>query len=102
MNGGYIMSKSKRILFWTICYVLSFVSLMIAFPILLFTFYPYSIIALVIYMIVMVILSILSFHKSTTKHIVIKQVLFVFQLIPVATLIAVLVSIETGWLRFPG
>lgn len=96
------MSKSKRILFWTICYVLSFVSLLIAFPILLFTFYPYSIIALVIYMIVMVILSILSFQKSTTKHIAIKQVLFVFQLIPVATLIAVLVSIETGWLRFPG
>ncbi len=96
------MRKAKRILFWTICYVLSFVSLIIAFPILLFTFYPYIIVAVAIYTIVMVILSVLSFHKSAIKHTAIKQVLFVFQLIPIVTLIAVLVSIETGWLHFPG
>lgn len=96
------MSKSKRILFWTICYVLSFVSLIIAFPILLFTFYPYSIIAVVIYTIVMVFLSALNFHKSAIKLTAIKPMLLVFLLIPIVTLITVLVSIETGWLHFPG
>ena len=101
MNGGYIMSKSKRILFWTICYVLSFVSLIIAFPILLFTFYPYSIIAVVIYTIVIVFLSALNFHKSAIKLTAIKPMLLVFLLIPIVTLITVLVSIETGWLHFP-
>ena len=96
------MSKSKRILFWTICYFLSFVSLIIAFPILLFTFYPYSIVAVVIYTIVIIILSVLNFHKSTIKPIAIKQILFVFLLIPIVTLIAVWVSIEMRWLHFPG
>lgn len=96
------MSKSKRILFWTICYILSFVSLIIAFPILLFTFYPYSIIAVAIYTIVMVIMSVLSFYKSAINHTAIKPMLFVFLLIPIVTLITVLVSIETGWLHFPG
>ena len=96
------MSKSKRILFWTICYILSFVSLIIAFPIVLFTFYPHSIIAIVIYTIVMVILSVLSFHKSAIKHTSIKSMLFVFLIIPIVTIITVLVSIETGWLHFPG
>lgn len=96
------MSKSKRILFWTICYFLSFVSLIIAFPILLFTFYPYSIVAVAIYTIVIIILSVLNFHKSTIKPTAIKQILFVFLLIPIVTLIAVWVSIEMRWLHFPG
>ena len=102
IKGGHIMSKSKRILFWTICYILSFVSLIIAFPIVLFTFYPHSIIAIVIYTIVMVILSALNFHKSAIKLTAIKPMLLVFLLIPIVTLITVLVSIETGWLHFPG
>ena len=93
------MNTPKRILFWTVCYILSFVSLIIAFPVLLFTFYPYSIIAIAIYTIVVIILSISSF---TTKRIALKPILFVSLLIPIVTLITVLVSIETGWLHFPG
>ena len=96
------MSKSKRVLFWTICYVLSFISLILAFPILLFTFYPYSIVVVAIYTIVVAIMSVLSFHESAIKHTAIKTMLVVFLLIPTVTLITVLVSIETGWLRFPG
>ena len=96
------MSKSKRILFWTICYVLSFISLILAFPILLFTFYPYSIVFVAIYTIIVAIMSVLSFHKSAIKHTAIKSMLVVFLLIPTVTLITVLVSIETGWIRFPG
>ena len=96
------MRRAKRSLFWTICYILSFVSLIIAFPSLLFTFYPYSIIAIAIYTIDMIILSVLSFHKSTIKYTSLKQALFVFLLIPIITLIAVLVSIEIGWIHFPG
>ena len=102
VEGGYIMSKSKRILFWTICYILSLVGLIIAFPILLFTFYPYSIIGVTIYAVVTVILSVLSFCKSAVKHTAIKQMLFVFLLIPIVILIVVLASIETGVIRFPG
>ena len=92
----------KKILFWAICYILSISSLISAFPILLFTFYPYSIMAVAIYTIAMVIMSVLSFRKSTIRAAKIKQLLFVFLLIPIITLIAVLVSIETGWLHFPG
>ena len=96
------MSKSKIVLFWTICYVLSFVSLILSFPILLFAFYPYSIVVIAIYTIVVAILSVLSFHKSAIKLTAIKPMLLVFLLIPIVTLITVLVSIETGWLHFPG
>ena len=96
------MSKSKIVLFWTICYVLSFVSLILSFPILLFAFYPYSIVVIAIYTIVVAILSVLSFHKSAIKHTAIKPMLVVFLLIPTVTLITVLFLIETGWLRFPG
>ena len=71
------MSKSKIVLFWTICYVLSFVSLILSFPILLFAFYPYSIVVIAIYTIVVAILSVLSFHKSAIKHTAIKPMLVV-------------------------
>ena len=95
------MNKSKKILFWTVCYILSFVSLIIAFPILLFTFYPYSIIVITVYAIVVAILSVLSFHNNIIKHKTIKPILVIFLLIPMITLITVLLSIETGLLHFP-
>ena len=100
--GGYIMSKSKRIIFWVICYILSFLSLFIAFPILLFSFYPYSIIAVAVYVVAIVVLSVFSFLKNNNKHKILKKLLFGVMLLPVIALLTILVSIEAGWLHYPG
>ena len=96
------MSKSKRIIFWVICYILSFLSLFIAFPILLFSFYPYSIIAVAVYVVASVVLSVFSFLKNNNKHKILKKLLFGVMLLPVIALLTILVSIEAGWLHYPG
>ena len=96
------MSKSKRIIFWIICYILSFLSLFIAFPILLFSFYPYSIIAVAVYVVAIVVLSVFSFLKNNNKHKILKKLLFGVMLLPVIALLTILVSIEAGWLHYPG
>ena len=96
------MSKSKRIIFWVICYILSFLSLFIAFPILLFSFYPYSIIAVAVYVVAIVVLSVFSFLKNNNKHKLLKKLLFGVMLLPVIALLTILVSIEAGWLHYPG
>jgi NADH:ubiquinone oxidoreductase subunit 6 (subunit J) len=96
------MSKSKRIIFWVICYILSFLSLFIAFPILLFSFYPYSIIAVAVYVVAIVVLSVFSFLKNNNKHKILKKLLFGVMLLPVIALLTILVSIEAGWLHYPG
>ena len=96
------MSKSKRIIFWVICYILSFLSLFIAFPILLFSFYPYSIIAVAFYVVAIVVLSVFSFLKNNNKHKILKKLLFGVMLLPVIALLTILVSIEAGWLHYPG
>ena len=96
------MSKSKRIIFWIICYILSFLSLFIAFPILLFSFYPYSIIAVAVYVVAIVVLSVFSFLKNNNKHKLLKKLLFGVMLLPVIALLTILVSIEAGWLHYPG
>lgn len=96
------MSKSKRIIFWVICYILSFLSLFIAFPILLFSFYPYSIIAVAVYVVAIVVLSVFSFQKNNNKHKILKKLLFGVMLLPVIALLTILVSIEAGWLHYPG
>ena len=96
------MSKSKRIIFWVICYILSFLSLFIAFPILLFSFYPYSIIAVAVYVVAIVVLSVFSFLKNNNKHKILKKLLFGVMLLPIIALLTILVSIEAGWLHYPG
>lgn len=96
------MSKSKRIIFWVICYILSSLSLFIAFPILLFSFYPYSIIAVAVYVVAIVVLSVFSFLKNNNKHKILKKLLFGVMLLPVIALLTILVSIEAGWLHYPG
>lgn len=96
------MSKSKRIIFWVICYILSFLSLFIAFPILLFSFYPYSIIAVAVYVVAIVVLSVFSFLKNNNKHKILKKLLFGVMLLPVIALLTILVSIDAGWLHYPG
>ena len=94
-------NKSKIILFWIICYVLSLTSLTITFPILLLTFYPYSVISIAFYVIGLVALSLLSFYKRNVNN-TIKTVLFCFLLIPIVALIITLVAIQIGLLHFPG
>ena len=97
-----MMRGPKRILLWMICYVISFLCFIIDFPVLLFAFYPYSIAALAIYIIVVAMLSVLRFRKSADQYTEIKLTLVIFLLIPMVVLIATFISIEMGWLRFPG
>ena len=96
------MSKSRKFLFWTICYMLSFLSLITVFPILLFAFYPYTVLAVAMYVVMVVVFSVLSFRKSAIKRNIIKRILFGALLVPIIVLITALVSIELGWLRYPG
>ena len=93
--------KNKKLLLWIIGFVLSIVSFALCFPILLFTFYPYSIVVFSIYAIMVIILSALSFYKKTQSR-TIKRMLGLILVIPMIALIAVLISIQVGWLRFPG
>ena len=93
------MLKSK--IFWIVSCILSFVSFVVAFPVLLLTFYPYSIIAVALYIVIVIILSALCCRKST-QSIAKKRLLFSVLLIPVIALILILISIETGWIYFPG
>ena len=95
------MKKTKTILFWVICFTLSLTSLVVSFPILLFTFYPYSIAVIALYVVIVSVLSVLSFHRNTQSTAK-KRVLFGVLLVPIVALITILVSIEAGWLRFPG
>ena len=96
------MNKSRSFVFWIICYILSLVCLIIAFPIVLFTLYPYSIIAVGIYVVLIVLLSISSFRSNTNKQIILKRVLFSMLLVPVVLFLTTLVAIEMGWLNYPG
>ena len=96
------MNKSRKLLFWTICYIFSFASLVIAFPIILFTLYPYSIIAVALYAMSIIVLSVLSFRKSANRHTIYKKILFCMLLVPIIALLTILVAIETGWLHYPG
>lgn len=95
------MNKTKRLLFWIISYTFSLTSLIISFPVVLFTFYPYSIIAIAIYAVLLIVLSVLSFSKKNRNKIF-PRALFGMLLIPIITLLSVLVSIQIGWLHFPG
>ena len=95
------MNKSKIIWFWIVCYILSLASLIITFPILLLTFYPYSVISVAFYVIGLITLSLLSFHKINVRN-TIKKVLFCFLLLPIVILIIILIAIQAGVLHFPG
>ena len=96
------MNKSKKIIFWVCYYILSLATFIIAFPITLFTFYPYSIIAFVVYAIAIVILSVFSFRKNASKNTISKKALFGVMLVPIIALLTILISIEAGWLHYPG
>ena len=85
-----------------VCYILSLSSLLAAFPITLFLFYPYSVIILVVYAITIVFLSGFRFRKKTVPHTNIKKILFSVLLIPIIILLIILVSIQTGILHYPG
>ena len=96
------MHKSKRIIFLVVCYTLSFLSLIIAFPTLLFAFYPFSVISVIVYVVAVFVLSVFSFRKNNPKQTILKKALFGVMLVPIITLLAILVSIEVGWLHYPG
>ena len=96
------MNKTKGILFWIVCYSISLASLIVSFPIVLFTLYPYSIIGIAVYAIVVIVLSILSFRKIANKNTIPKRVLFGVLLVPIITLSSILVLIQAGWLHYPG
>ena len=96
------MNKSKKIIFWVCYYILSLASFIIAFPITLFIFYPYSIIAFVVYAVAIVILSVFSFRKNAPKNATSKKVLFGVMLVPIIALLTILISIEADWLHYPG
>lgn len=95
------MSKSKILIFWAILFILSIISFVLCFPLLLLSFYPYSIVVLSLYAIIVAILSVLSFHKKT-QSIKIKRILWWILLVPMVALIVILISIQTQWLHFPG
>ena len=94
------MRKNK--LFWIIYIAISFVALIVAFPTLLFTTYPYGIIAIALYLIIALILSVYSLKRNTPESERIKKVLFIWMLIPIITLITMLILIGIGIIQFPG
>ena len=96
------MSKSKKVIVWIAGYIISLSSLLAALPIALFLFYPYSVLALVVYVITIVLLSLFSFRKTTVQHTNIKKLLFSVLLIPIIVLLAILISIQIGSLHYPG
>ena len=96
------MNKSKKILFWSVCYILSFACFILAFPILLFTLFPYSILIVGGYSFAVFVLSMLCFQKNALEKRILKKVLFGVLLVPVIALLVILVSTEAGWLHFPG
>ncbi len=96
------MIKSKSIVFWSIFYLITLVCFIISFPVLLFTFYPYSIIGIILYPITVILLSLLAFKKKNTDKPIFKTILFYILLLPVITLAILLISIEIGWIHFPG
>lgn len=96
------MRNLKRFFLWFICYILSSACLIMTFPIVLFTLYPYSIITVAFYAMAMVVLSVISFRNNAIEHTIIKRILFGMLLMPIIALLTILVSIETGWLHYPG
>ena len=96
------MKEIKSKLFWIIYIAISFVALIVAFPTLLFTTYPYGIIAIALYLVVALLLSVFSLRKSIPQSNSIKKVLFVWMLIPIITLITMLILIGIGIIQFPG
>ena len=95
------MTKMKKVLFWTLIFVLSIACLAIAFPIWLFVVDPYggvSMFGFALYVAAVAVLSLLSF---TAYNRIAKQLLFGVLLIPVVMLVALLISIGAGWLHFP-
>ena len=95
------MNKARKPLFWLIWYSLALVSLIIAFPIILFTLYPYSIIAVAVYIAAIIVLSILYFRNSKNASTIIKRVLLGLLLVPIIALLTILLSIKIGWFHFP-
>ena len=81
------MNKSKKIIFWVCYYILSLASFIIAF---------------VVYAIAIVILSVFSFRKNASKNTISKKALFGVMLVPIIALLTILISIEAGWLHYPG
>ena len=96
------MKKTRDTLIWIVCYSISLASLIVSFPIVLFTLYPYSIMGIAVYAIVVIVLSILSFRKNADKNAIPKRVLFGMLLVPIIISLAILVLIQTGLLHYPG
>lgn len=94
------MKKNK--LFWIIYIAVSYAALIVLIPSLLFTTYPYGIIAIALYLVVALLLSVFSLRKSIPQSNSIKKVLFVWMLIPIITLIVMLILIGVGVIHFPG
>ena len=93
------MSKFK-LWAWIFCYIISFGGLIVLFPILLFAFYPYGVIAFIIYLIGVIFSSVLAFSQKS--GLVAKKMLISILLAPVAVLLIFLVLIELGWFHYPG
>lgn len=90
--------KAGKLIPWCTGISVALICLAIVFPVLLFKFYPYGIICTVLYVAVTALCTLLHF-KSRTK--ITKLISFVLYSIPVFTLIAVLISIQIGWIPYP-
>ena len=97
-----VMNKTKSTVFWIIYSAISFATLIVAFPTFLFSFYPYSIIAVALYVATVLILSPLCLFKKDTQREWIKKMLFFVMLIPIITLAVTLILIGVGVIHFPG
>ena len=102
MKEVSVMNKTKSTVFWIIYSAISFAALIVALPTLLFSFYPYSIIAVALYVATVLILSTFCLFKKDTQQEWIKKILFFVMLIPVITLAVMLILIGVGVIHFPG
>jgi hypothetical protein len=95
------MRQIKSTVFWIIYSTVSYAALIVAFPTLLFYFYPYGIITVALYAVIALSLSFLCFVKKTQWE-WIKKILFLWMLIPIVTIVVILFMIGMGIIHFPG
>lgn len=92
------LNINKSNLIWCIAYISAIICLAWIFPVLLFKFYPYSIIAILTYIVLTFVFSWLCFKKMKPPY---KMIVFVLLALPVLCFILTLVSIQLGWIVYP-
>ena len=98
-----VMVRYKRrvceVIAWICGVAVALFCVLFSFPVLLFTFYPYSPVGIILYIISTVGVGILTLWK---KNRVLKLVFGILLAIPIVVFVMVLISIGMGWLHFPG